>query len=120
VKLWCALRRLLPVLAVLGLVLAPFIVPAVAGGMSASTPAMTAGDGSAMGDMDCCRPERPVMPNCMKACPLPTMCLGNAILGVTSGGSLPIRIGLAQTLVPQDEAVLHTLAHGPPLRPPQA
>jgi hypothetical protein len=50
----------------------------------------------------------------MKLCLLLTMCDGKTIQGAVSGGALPIRIGVAKTQVPQDEAELRPLAQAPP------
>ncbi len=117
---WLALRRVLPVLAILGLVFAPFTAPAVAGGMNA-TMAMTAADDMAMAeDMPCCPPEKPVMPDCMKACPLLTLCLAKTFAGVSYAEAVPFRIGIAESFLPGNDAPPETLAQGPPPRPLQA
>jgi hypothetical protein len=70
-KPWLAITRLLSVLAIVGIVLAPFTAPAVAGGMAApmammdTATDMTSMDGDmAMSDMPCCPPERPAVPDC--------------------------------------------------------
>jgi hypothetical protein len=122
VKLWSAIRRLLPVLAVLGVVLAPFTASAAAGDLAApASMAAMAEEAGMAGDMPCCPPEKPVMPDCMKACPLLTVCLGKTIQGVASAaGPLPARASAAVALVPRDDATLHSVSQGPPLRPPQA
>jgi hypothetical protein len=121
VKSWLAIRRLLPVLAVLGLILAPFTAPAVAGGMNPPISAMTAGDDTAMAeDMDCCPPEQPVMPDCLKTCPLLTVCLAKTVQCTSAASAMPVRIGIADVLVPGNDAPPRTVAQGPPPRPPQS
>jgi hypothetical protein len=85
-----------PVLAVLGLVLAPFAAPAVAGGMDAPlATTMAPDDGTAMAGMDCCPPKEPVMPDCMKACPLLTLCLAKTFPGLPATGSLQAALAQA-------------------------
>jgi quercetin dioxygenase-like cupin family protein len=115
-----AIRRLLPVLAVLGLVLASFTAPALAGGMAAPIAAMAA-DGMALaGDMDCCPPEQPIMPDCLKACPLLTVCLAKTVQCTSAASAMPVRIGTADLLIPGNDAPPDTVAHEPPPRPSQS
>jgi hypothetical protein len=111
---------MLSILAILGLVLAPFTAPAAASGMSMSTPDVAVSDGTAMGDMDCCPPDRPVMPDCMKACPLLTLCLTKTFGSLASAGMVIDRTSVAETFLPGDDVSPDTLAQGPPSRPPQA
>jgi hypothetical protein len=124
-KPWLAITRLLSVLAIVGLVLAPFTAPAVAGGMAAPTATADAAmdvasmdDG--MAEMPCCPPEKPVMPDCQKACPLATLCLAKIVQGIMPVSAVPARVSLAQALIPGDDADPDTLAPIPPPRPPQA
>jgi hypothetical protein len=71
-----AITRLLGILAILGLVVVPFTVPAVAGGMTAPMTADAGVDRAsaaydmAMAEVQCCAPARPTIPECPKACPL--------------------------------------------------
>jgi hypothetical protein len=126
-KPWLAITRLLSVLAILGLVLAPFTAPAVAGGMVA--PAATAdtgmemaspGDDTAMAGMPCCPPETPAVPDCQKACPLATLCLAKIVQGILPVGAVSTRFSIALALMPGNDAAPDTLAPIPPPRPPQA
>lgn len=120
-KLWNTIRHLLSVLAVLGVVIAPFAASAALGGIGVPVSmAAASSDMGEQGDMPCCPPEKPVMPDCMKACPLLAVCLGKTIQGAGSAAPLPVRLGTEEALVPGDEAVLRTRTQGPPLRPPQA
>ena len=75
--------------------------------------------GDGMADMPCCPPEKPVMPDCQKACPLATLCLAKIVQGILPG-AVPARFGLALALIPGDAAAPDTLAPIPPPRPPQA
>ena len=116
-----AIRRVLSILAVLGLVLAPVTAPAVAGGMDASIAMMaTSDDGATANEMPCCPPEKPVMPDCMKACPLLTLCMAKTLHGVSSAATVMARLGLAEVFRPANDTTPDLLAQGPPPRPPQA
>jgi len=127
-KPWLAITRLLSILAILGLVLAPFTAPAVAGGMAAPIAMADADmalgsmddDDMAMADMPCCPPEKPVMPDCQKACPLATLCLAKITQGILPAGAVSARFSIALALVPGNDASPDTLAPIPPPRPPQA
>ncbi|QFU14749.1 hypothetical protein [Microvirga thermotolerans] len=121
-KLWLAITRLLSVLAILALVLAPITAPAVAEGMAAPVAAADAAmDMASTGDdMPCCPPEKPVMPDCQKACPLATLCLAKIVQGVMPVNAVPARFSLARALIPGNDANPDTLAPIPPPRPPQA
>jgi hypothetical protein len=110
-----------------GIVLAPFTVPAVAGGMAAPMAMadtgmdMTSMDGDmAMAEMPCCPPEKPVMPDCQKACPLATLCLAKIVQGILPGSAVAVRFSIALALVPGNDANPDTLVPIPPPRPPQA
>ncbi|MBM6595398.1 hypothetical protein [Microvirga pudoricolor] len=126
-KPWLAITRLLSILAILGLVLAPFTAPAVAGGMAAPM-AMTdtgmdmapPGDGIAMAEMPCCPPEQPAVPDCQKACPLATLCLAKIAQGIAPVSAVPSRFSIARALLAGNDANLETLDPIPPPRPPQA
>jgi hypothetical protein len=114
-----ALHRALALIALVGLVLAPLTAPAMARG-TASMAVMSAQDGEAVADMPCCPPEKPVMPDCQKACPLAALCLAKCFSGLVSASAVPNRLGVALAMISGDEAAPDTLAHGPPPRPPQS
>ena len=126
-KSWPAITRLLSILAIVGLVLAPFTAPAVAGGMAAPMAMMDTGTGmpsmdggTAMAEMPCCPPEQPAVPDCQKACPLVTLCLAKLVQGVLPVGTVSAQFSIALALIPGNDAALDTLAPIPPPRPPQA
>ena len=123
-KPWLAITRLL---AIVGIVLAPFTAPAVAGGMAA--PMATAATGTdmtsmegdmAMANMPCCPPEKPAVPDCQNACPLATLCLAKLVQGILPVGAVSARFSVALALLPGNDATPDTLAPLPPPRPPQA
>ncbi|WP_262297093.1 hypothetical protein [Microvirga sesbaniae] len=126
-KPWLAITRLLSILAIVGIVLAPFTAPAVAGGMAAPVAMTDTGmdmassdDGMTMADMPCCPPEKPAMPDCQKACPLATLCLAKLVQGILPVGEVSARLGIAVALLPGNDAAPDTLLPLPPPRPPQA
>jgi len=69
-RIW--LRRLFPILAIMGLVAGPFTIPV--GG-----PAMAADSDMSMAampdDMSCCPEENRAVPDCQKTCPLMAICM---------------------------------------------
>jgi hypothetical protein len=125
-KPWFAITRLLLILAIVGIVLAPFTAPAVAGGMAvpmAMTDTgtdMASADDMAMAEMPCCPPAKPTVPDCQKACPLATLCLAKLVQGILPAGVGSARFSIALALVPGKDANPDTLAPIPPPRPPQA
>jgi hypothetical protein len=122
-KPWLALTRLLGILAILGFVLAPFTVPAVAGGLSAAaivrTDTVSPVGSVAMAEAPCCMPVQPSMPECPKGCPLAALCHAQILQGVPTVGAVVRWFSPAHALVPGDDATLDTLAQAPPARPPQ-
>lgn len=126
-KHWPAITRLLSILAILGLVLAPFTVPAVAGGMIApmtragiQMSTVSAGNDVVMANVPCYLPAQPFMPECPKACPLATHCLSKIFQDVPAIDAMPGQFSIAQARVPGNDATPATLPQAPPSRPPQA
>jgi hypothetical protein len=76
--------------------------------------------GDDMADMSCCPPEKPVVPECQKACPLATLCLAKIVQGIVPVNAVPYRFSHARALLPGNDADPDTLAPIPPPRPPQA
>jgi hypothetical protein len=115
VKLWSALRNLLPVLAIVGLVLAPLAVPAAAAGAPAAAVDMAGMD---MGeDMPCCPTKQ--APPCDKSCPLMTLCLAKCSPAIPAFSSA-LALVFAGLVLPSDEARWETRSERPPPRPPRA
>ncbi|MEE1657883.1 hypothetical protein VB618_16910 [Microvirga sp. CF3062] len=126
-KPWLAIIRLLSILAIVGLVLAPFTVPAVAGEMTApmtragtQMESVASGHGVTTIEVPCCMPERPSMPEGSMACPLAALCHAKIVEGVSIASVVVRWFSPAQALVPGDDAAPETLAQAPPARPPQA
>lgn len=131
VTFWLALRRLLPLLAVLSLALAPVTASAAAAGMHApmsgaaghyEMAGMGADDmaGMAMDDMPCCPDEKPAMPDCSKGCPLMALCLAKVIPGLPSSAGLPVPVSHAAEVDWGVDAPFASLAQAPPSEPPRA
>ncbi|WP_147076159.1 hypothetical protein [Methylobacterium haplocladii] len=128
---WLALRRLLPLLTVLSLALAPVTASAAAAGMHAPTAveghAMAMPDeamddmaGMAMDEMPCCPKERQDMPDCSKDCPLMALCLAKVAAGLPVAVGLPGRVADVEGQTWGVTASFDSLAQGPPTEPPRA
>jgi hypothetical protein len=119
VKLWSALRNLLPVLAILGLVLGPLSLPAAAMTSAGAPSAAMDMGGMDMGeDMPCCPTKQ--APPCDKSCPLMALCFATcspAVPTLSSSLAAPVLAGL---MLPSDEARWETRTERPPPRPPRA
>nr|WP_279292686.1 hypothetical protein [Methylobacterium goesingense] len=131
VTFWLALRRLLPLLAVLSLALAPVTASAAAAGMRAPTgvhghamamsdEAMDGMAGMAMDEMPCCPKERPDMPDCSKGCPLMALCLAKVATGLPVALGLPGRVARFEGPTWAVIASFDSLSQGPPTEPPRA
>ncbi len=125
-----ALRRLLPLLAVLSLALTPVAAPAAAAGMRAFTMAqaapgttaaiahagtegMDAGDAD-MADMPCCPPGKTAQPDCAKAgCPLLALCLASVVSLPPSAASVPAPVATRTSRVWPDAASFASVSGRP-------
>ncbi|MEE7464969.1 hypothetical protein MFUR16E_29130 [Methylobacterium fujisawaense] len=131
---WLALRRLLPLLAVLSLALTPVAAPAAVAGMRASAmaqagvgheamPVADPADMAAvdMAEMPCCPPVKTAKPDCAKAgCPLLALCLAGIASIPPSAVSVPAPVATRTSRAWPDAASFASV-HGPPLsEPPRA
>lgn len=136
VTFWLALRRLLPLLAVVSLALTPVTASAAAVGMHASMTVQAHGTHGAMpamdhagidmasmdmDDMPCCPPEKAEKPDCAKAgCPLMALCLASVVSLLPSAIRVPAPVATRAPLAWPDLASFASV-HGPPLpEPPRA
>lgn len=131
VTFWLALRRLLPLLAVLSLALTPVTASAAAAGMHASMTvqahgshgAMPAMDhaGMDMDDMPCCPPDKAEKPDCAKGgCPLMALCLASVVSLLPAAVPVPAPVATRAAPTWPDPASFASV-HGPPLpEPPRA
>ncbi|MET0366888.1 MAG: hypothetical protein ABW058_01880 [Methylobacterium sp.] len=131
-----ALRRLLPLLAVLSLALTPVAAPAATAGMHAPMASshdgamasdmsdMDMGDmdlaGMDMGDMPCCPKAEAPKPDCAKGCPLMALCLASMASLLPAALRVPVPAA-TRTSVLWPEPDSFVSLHGPPLpEPPRA
>lgn len=140
-NLWLALRRLLPLLAVLSLALTPVTAPAATAGMHAKMSAAvhdhhghampdmdTADDASgnvgmadmAMDDMPCCPHEKAAKPDCAKGCPLMALCLATVASLLPTAVVLPAPVGSRASMAWPAPASLASVNGTPLPEPPRA
>ena len=108
------LRRLLPILAIVGLVAGPFTVPMEGVAMAAAAL-------SAMpDDMPCCPDEKPAVPDCPKDCPLMAACIAKcfSIEPMLLGSAVVLRAG-DPALHRGGDVAGDALAVEPTARPPR-
>jgi hypothetical protein len=148
VVLWLALRRLLPLLAVLSLALTPVIAPAATAGMHASmthghraaamdhhaqghdarshreaAPADPAGMDMAdmdMADMPCCPQDDATVPDCAGGCPLMALCLGTVTPVPPAALRVPTPFAKRARVTWPDPASLSSVYGDPLPEPPRA
>ncbi|SFM22050.1 hypothetical protein [Methylobacterium pseudosasicola] len=146
--LWLALRRLLPLLAVLSLALTPVAAPAAVAGMHApmaradqapalhghthamDEPAMAsmAMAEAAMESMPCCPPEAAASADqtgdgakgCLKGCPLMALCLGSLASLPPSGIGLPVPLATGAAAFALSAEGFASVTGTPPPEPPRA
>jgi hypothetical protein len=132
VKTLSAMRRLLSILAIVGLALAPVARPALAM-PAAQVPAafdQPMVDHAAMArpeaampeepmpeDMPCC-PTKALIPDCGKDCLFMAMCATQFFSTAVSGAGLVLPLGLASVFFPGNDTDLAGLSQAPPPRPP--
>lgn len=115
VGIW--LRRVLPILAIVGLMAGPFITP-----MNGIT--MAAASGTPMSemaaDMPCCPQQKPTVPDCQKTCLLTANCMAKCFSIVPTLTSLAVVVwDQNETIRPGSDAAGDALAIEPPARPPR-
>jgi hypothetical protein len=118
-KLWSLVFRLLSVLAIVGLSIAPMVTPSVA--TTADAESMTAmAHMSSMGDdMDCCPQQKQSVPDCQTSCALAALCAMNSFASAPTFGFTIIRSAKAERLIPRDDRLRDPLVEPPPPRPPR-
>lgn len=124
------LRPLLPILAIVGLLLAPIAASAGPAAMTAGTmtaqataagPMSMSSDMAMPTDMSCCPHAKPAVPDCQKTCPLMALCSTALVqLGSIGSDGLPLPIAGKALFGWRSEAQLVSLSSSPPTRPPRA
>ena len=122
-KLRSAFGRILAVLAIVGLALAPVVRPTMAVPISKDMDAAMNGSAvdtviaDAAADMPCC-PSKPALPDCSKDCPLMALCVTAPIHFVSQTG-LTILLTFVTVVFPGARSDLVSIAQAPPRKPPK-
>jgi hypothetical protein len=107
------LHRVLPLLAVVGLLLGPLIAPAQ------SAPMTMAGMGTTKSEMPCCPHDFPLKPDCQKDCPLLAMCVSKCAPFQSFAGRDDISVIVLRSLRPANDQLAPGTVAKPPPRPPR-
>ena len=118
------MRRLLAILAIVGLAVGPVARPAMA--MSAAIQASAASDEPMVDDaalampedMPCCPTKAPV-PDCGKDCLFMAMCATQFLSDAVQGVGLVLPLGRASVFFPGNDRDVAGLSQAPPPRPPK-
>jgi hypothetical protein len=114
-----AIRALMPLLAVIGLMLSPVVSPAGVAGLRVEQAAASAAP-AISDDMPCCDHEKPSPPECQKLCPLAALCFASCPIGVRILDAVPNRHAYLVRVAMADEAAPERPAEAPPARPPRS
>jgi hypothetical protein len=118
-----AFGRILAVLAIVGLALAPVVRPAMAVQVSKDMHATMSGSAvgaimaDAADDMPCC-PSKPALPDCGKDCPLMALCV-TAPIHFVSQTALTVPLAFVTVVFPGAHSDLVSIAQAPPRKPPK-
>jgi hypothetical protein len=124
VKTLFAIRSLLAIVAIVGLVLGPIARPVMAMPAPmhmgvASDQAMVKGAAMAMPeDMPSCPRTAPI-PDCGKDCLFMAMCATQFLCNAVQTAGLVTPLGMASVFFPGDDTDVTGLSQGPPPRPPK-
>jgi hypothetical protein len=122
-RLRSAFGRILAVLAIVGLALAPVVRPAMAVPVSKDMQAAMSGAAvdtvieDAAPDMPCC-PSTPALPDCSKDCPLMALCVAAPVHFVLQTG-LIVPLTFVIVVFPGAHSDLVSIAQAPPRKPPK-
>ncbi len=115
VGIW--LRRVLPILAIVGLMAGPFIAPMNGVAMAAASDIPMS---EMMTDMPCCPQEKPANPDCQKTCPLMATCMAKCFSVAPTLTNLVIIFWVQNdTIRPRSDATGDARSIEPPARPPR-
>jgi hypothetical protein len=124
VKKLFAIRGLLVISAIVGLVLGPIARPAMAmpapmhTGVASDDQAMVGGAAMAMPeDMPCC-PKKSPIPDCSRDCIFMAMCAMQFLCNAVQATGLVIPLAMASIFFPGNDTDVAGLSQGPPPRPP--
>jgi len=110
-----AFKRMLAILALIGLVSAPLATSSAAAAMAMKMD-MAMSDG-----MPCCPDDQPTVPDCAKDCPLAVVCTSVFVCAPMSDSNLlSLRVTLRDRVIANRDADPTSLASEPQPRPPKA
>jgi hypothetical protein len=123
VKRQITIRRLLAIVMIAGLVLAPLSSPVMAGATSDASMSATADDMSMSADemasdMPCCPSKDPVPIDCDK-CVLMAACMSKCFTGISAAVFHPFFAASGRIAPLQNESWPDGLGHPPPEHPPR-
>jgi hypothetical protein len=119
VKILSVIRRLLAILAIAGLAVAPMAMPTATQAAATSDQSMV--DHAAMAmpeDMPCC-PKKAPIPDCGKDCLFMAMCATQLLCNAVQESGLVMPLALASIFFPGNDTDVAGLSQGPPPRPPK-
>ena len=109
------LRRLLPILAIVGLVAGPFTAAVDGNAIAAAIITSEMPD-----DMPCCPSEAPAVPDCPKTCPLMAICVTKCFPAAPMLFSAAfVLCAEGNGIQPRSDVMGDALAVEPPARPPR-
>lgn len=115
VSIW--LRRLLTILAIVGLIAGPFTAPVTGVAMAAAADTAMA---AMPDDMPCCPDEAPAVPDCQKTCPLMATCMAKCFsVGPMLSSVAFVLRAEGDAILPGSDAMGDALVIEPPARPPR-
>ena len=113
------LCRLLAVLVIVGLVIAPLTARANTGAMASMAMTSMSGDAAAMSeDMPCC-PDKSAPVDCDQ-CPLMALCAVDDVAGAVPAGVAEIQPVTLRMLLPGSDPEVESVAYSPPPKPPRS
>jgi hypothetical protein len=113
-----AIRTLLSMFAVLGLILVPLGRPAMAATADMHALMSDASAAPMAADMPCCADKAPVS-DCAKDCPSMALCMAGSILDFPASITILVPHRFTTLALAGNDADIAGLTHGPPPRPPK-
>ena len=117
--LWSFFPRLLSILAIAGLLAAPVATPSLAATMAVEPMAEVSGMVSMPEGMPCSPEQKQSVPDCLKSCPLATLCVAKIFPSAPKAPRLTLRLSESDVVAPANDVGRDSLAEPPPPRPPR-
>jgi hypothetical protein len=122
VKFLARFHRLLSILSVVGLLIAPVVASSAAAAMI-HVPMGAMGDMQSVSmpeGMPCCPDQAPAAPDQQKSCPLAISCMAGSVTIAPTAVASVLLLTNGQAIAPHNDMERDVLAQSPPLRPPRA